>query len=149
MKLRHLLLIAGLATLGLAPTAAAQTESFLVYVEPSLKARYSLSPSDHLLMFTMPVQIPGANLPPGAYIFRFITPSTLQVLSATNPKVYAVFFTIRAEGYGDEHRERIRFDLAGGDNPPRMVGWYLPGSVGYEFLYPKPKRIPMQEAIER
>lgn len=113
MTSHHVLLIGGLAMFGSSWPAGAQTESppetFLLYVAPTLKTHYSLSPSDHVLMFSMPVQIPGANLPPGPYIFRFVTPSTLQVMSATQPKVYATFFT----------------------------------------LYPKPKRVPIEQTTER
>jgi hypothetical protein len=68
----------------------------------------------------------------------------VQVQSVTRTKVYATFFTIPSYGTGDEGRERIEFALGGEDSPPRIVGWYLPWSAGHQFLYPKPKRKPVE-----
>ena len=72
----------------------------------------------------------------------------MRVESVTRSKVYATFFTIPSYGTGDESRERIKFDLTGEDGPPRIVAWYLPWSTGHEFLYPKPKRKPVERERE-
>jgi hypothetical protein len=125
--------------------ATAQTETssrtLLVYVAPTLKGS-ALSPGEHVLSFNIPVEIPGARLPAGPYIFRVLGPRIVQVQSVTRTKVYATFFTIPASGSGDESRERIKFELIEEDAPPRIVAWYLPWSEGHQFLYPKPKRKP-------
>jgi hypothetical protein len=122
--------------------------SFLVYVTP-VSENFSLSPSERVLIFRIPVQIPGARLPPGPYIFRLLTPSIVQVMDATRSTIYSTFFTLSDSGDGDTSRERIRFEQGAEDDLPRIVGWYLPDGIGYEFLYPTPKRKPVERPIER
>ena len=140
MTLKSVLLVVTLAIVGLSQGATAQTETFLVYVAPTLKHPAMLSASEHVLSFSTPVEIPRAYLPAGPYIFRFLGPSIVQVQSVTRSKVYATFFTIPTSGLGDTSRERIKFELTGEGRPPRIAAWYLPWSTGHEFLYPKPKR---------
>jgi hypothetical protein len=142
MNLLRFLLCGSLVIVGSTVPLAAQTESsrsLLIYVSPTAE-KVNLSASEHLLVFHMPVQIPGASLPPGPYIFRLVAPSVVQVINATRSTIYSTFMTLSASGEGDTSRERIRFEQMEMDDAPRIVGWYLPGGVGYEFVYPKPKR---------
>jgi hypothetical protein len=147
MKLLGAVLVVAFAFVGLSRVAAAQTEasSLLVYVAPTLK-HSSLSPGEHVLSFSMPVEIPGARLPPGAYIFRLLGHRIVQVQNVTRSKSYATFFTIPVDGTGDESRERIKFELPDDGGPPRIAAWYLPWSTGYEFVYEKSKR---KEPVEQ
>jgi hypothetical protein len=147
MKLINVPLIVTLAFLWLSSPATAQTETFLVYVSQTLK-HSALSPGEHVLSFSTPVEIPGARLPAGPYIFRLLGERIVQVQSVTRSKVYATFFTIPSYGTGDESRERIKFALTSEDGLPRIVAWYLPWSTGHEFLYPKPKRKPVERERE-
>jgi hypothetical protein len=151
MKLNGAVLVVALACAALTPPATAQTdrssETFLVYVAQTLK-HPGLSPGEHVLSFSTPFEIPGARLPAGPYIFRFVGERLLQVQSVTRSKVYATFFTIPSYGTGDESRERIKFAVNGEDSLPRIVAWYLPWSTGHEFLYPKPKRKPVERERE-
>ena len=147
MKLNGAVLVVALAFAGLTRGATAQTETFLVYVSQTLK-HPGLSPGEHVLSFSTPIEIPGARLPAGPYIFRLVGERLVQVQSVTRSKVYATFFTIPSYGTGDESRERIKFALTGEDGPPRIVAWYLPWSTGHEFLYPKPKRKPVERERE-
>src|SRR5262245_49421293 len=77
----RLLMIGVLAIFGSTSPIVAQPEptagSFLVYVTQATQ-RVNLSPSEHLLVFPIAVQIPGASLPPGPYIFRLVTPSLVH-----------------------------------------------------------------------
>jgi hypothetical protein len=156
MKLNGAILIVALAFTGLTQATTAQTETsqtdtssrtFLVYVSQTLK-HGGLSPGEHVLSFSTPIEIPGARLPAGPYIFRLLGERLVQVQSVTRSKVYATFFTIPSYGTGDESRERIKFELTGEDGLPRIVAWYLPWSTGHEFLYPKPKRKPVERERE-
>jgi len=70
-------------------------------------------------------------------------------MSATRSKVYATFFALNDSGDGDSTRERIKFAQNREDGIFRIIGWYLPGGTGYEFVYPKPKRKPAERGIER
>jgi hypothetical protein len=145
-------MIGGLAIFGSTRGVVAQPEapsgSFLVYVTQASQS-VNLSPGEHLLVFPIAVQIPGASLPPGPYIFRLVTPSLVQVVSATRSMVYATFFALNDSGDGDTRRERIKFAQNPEDDLPRIVGWYLPGGTGFEFVYPKPKRKPAERVRER
>jgi hypothetical protein len=142
VKLNGTILVVALAYTVFSRGATAQTDTsrtFLVYVAQTLKGA-ALSPGEHVLSFNIPVEIPGAHLPAGPYIFRVLGPRIVQVQSVTRSKVYATFFTIPASGTGDESRERIKFELTGEGAPPRIVAWYLPWSDGHQFLYSKSKR---------
>ena len=148
MKLNRVVLVVTLAFVALSRAAAAQTapssRALLLYVAPTLK--YSaLSSTEHILSFSVPVEIPGALLPAGAYIFRLMEPRIVQVQNVTRSKSYATFFTIPTDGTGDESRERIKFELPDDDGPLRIVAWYLPWSTGHEFVYSQSKR---KEQIE-
>jgi hypothetical protein len=152
MKLTGAVLAVAFAVAGLSRAATAQTETsshtFLVYAAPTLK-HPGLSPSENVLSFSVPVEIPGARLPAGVYIFRLLGPSIVQVQSITRSRVYATFLTIPASEVGDTRRERIKFEVSDEDRPPRIVAWYQPGSTGHEFLYPKSKREAAIEPEER
>ena len=145
-------MIGGLAIFGSTRPVVAEPEpppgSFLVYVTQATQS-VNLSPSEHLLIFPITVQIPGAALPPGPYIFRLVTPSLVQVMSATRSMVYATFFALNDSGDGDTNRERIKFSQNPEDDLPRIVGWYLSGGTGYEFVYPQPKRKPPERERAR
>ena len=143
MKSRYALVLAVLASVASWPALAQNGSSprtLLIYVAPMVNEHYSLSPSEHVLKFEIPVQIPGVALPAGPFIFRLLASSVVQVMSANRSKVYATLLTIPATGNGDTNRERVEFELNPEDDLPRIRGWYLPGSTGHEFLYPKPKR---------
>jgi hypothetical protein len=148
----QVVVITSLAVFGWSRSVVAQTESprrtILVYVT-ALDSHVSLSPSEHLLVFQNPIEIPGAVLPAGAYIFRLPTPSIVQVISANRFKVYASFMTIADQGIGDTGRERVKFELDQESERPRMVGWYLADGTGHEFLYPKKKEGRVDREIER
>ena len=152
MQITALLIIGGLAILGSARPVVAEPEpppgSFLVYVSQASQS-VNLGPSEHLLIFPIAVQIPGASLQPGPYIFRLVTPSLVQVMSATRSMVYATFFALNDSGDGDTNRERIKFAQNPEDDLPRIVGWYFSGGTGLEFVYPKPKRKPAERVRER
>jgi len=102
-------------------------------------------------MFDQPVQIPGARLSAGPYIFSLVAPSLLRVTDVTRERVYATFFVIPVSGrdYTDNGLERIKFQQLPEDSPPRIVAWYTSGGTGYEFHYEKPKRRSPDRRIER
>jgi len=152
VKFHHALLIALVAVVASSARAHAQAElegqEFVAYVVPKLSGG-GLQANEHLLQFDKAVQIPNVRLAAGAYIFRVIGPSLLQVTDPTRARIYATFFVIpvyrRAD---DDGRERIKF-LQTFDDAPRMVEWDIPGQTGYEFTYPKPKKPSVDRRSER
>lgn len=148
MKLVLAFLISALAVISLPRPVLAQGEfeprEFTVDVHPNLKFP-GLSASERVLMFDRPVQIPGARLSAGPYIFRMIAPSLLQVADTSRQKIYATFFVIptyRRDGT-DNGLDRIKFQDSGEDESLRIVAWYTADGNGYEFPYQKPKRKPL------
>jgi hypothetical protein len=145
VKWTHALLIAALFVVSSPGPLAAQAEweprEFTVDVAPTLKFP-NLSAAERVLMFDRPVQIPGARLSAGPYIFRMVAPSLLQVADTSRQKIYATFFVIpayRREG-NDSGMDRIKFQDTGEDESLRIVAWYTADGNGYEFPYKKEKR---------
>lgn len=128
--------------------AELEGQEFIAYVVPKLSGG-GLQANEHLLVFDKAIQIPNVRLSAGAYIFRLMGPSLLQVTDPTRARIYATFFVIpvyrRAD---DDGRERIKF-LQTFDDAPRMVEWDIPGQTGYEFTYPKPKKPSVDRRSER
>jgi len=112
---------------------------FLVNVN-QVAMQASLGPDEHLLTFHNPIEVPGATLVAGTYLFRRVGPSVLQIVAPDRSHVYTAFMTLRADGDGDTTKERIKLQQFGEDGPLRILAWYPAYSVGYEFIYPKPKR---------
>ena len=58
------------------------------------------SPSEYVMNFSAPVQVPGRTLPSGSYLFRFPSGSSkvIQVLKADRSNEYAMFQARRATG---------------------------------------------------
>lgn len=139
MKSFAMLFVVFIAFVGLVRPANAQTQGFEVNVTVlGHTGAVAGSSSDHFLAFSAPVEVPGVGLAPGAYIFRFIAPSVIQVLSENRSMVYAMFFVIptwRSEVTNDYAvtLRRIRNDA-----PARIATLFPPdASTGYELTYPK------------
>jgi hypothetical protein len=145
VKLLHALLIGALIVVFLPRPVLAQDEfesrEFLVDVHPNLRIP-GLSAGERVLMFDRPVQIPGARLSAGPYIFRMVSPGLLQVADTSRQKIYATFFVIPTyrNDRNDSGLDRIKFQNTGEDESLRIVAWYTPDGNGYEFPYQKPKR---------
>jgi hypothetical protein len=150
----HALLIGALAVVSSPKPVVAQAEGeareFVVSVVPNLPPS-GLSASERVLKFDRPVQIPGARLSAGPYIFNMVAPSLLRVTDVTRERVYATFFVIPVSGreYNDNGMERIKFQQLPEDSPPRIVAWYTSAGTGYEFRYEKPKRRSADKRFER
>jgi hypothetical protein len=99
------------------------------------------------LTFSGTVQVPGATLPKGTYVFRIADPDTQrvwQVLDKSQRHVLAQFFYVRTgdrtvEEMNAAHgRPVVRFhETASGDAPAIRIVYYPTDYAGAEFLYPK------------
>jgi hypothetical protein len=128
-----------MAFVGLAQPANAQTQGFEVQVTVTgHTGDVAGSSSEHFLTFSAPVGVPGVGLAPGMYIFRFIAPSVIQVLSEDRSIAYAMFFVTPAwrSEVTDDYAVSLR--RVHSDAPARIATLFLPGaSTGYELTYPK------------
>ena len=114
--------------------------AFLVLVAV---ATVGAQPLDKRTYFTFsgPVTIPGATLPAGKYVFRFVDVSSqnvVQVLSGDGLTSYALFMTHRAQRSSVPSDPEVRFMETATGTPPAIQTWWYPGqSTGWEFIYPK------------
>jgi len=144
MRSLHAVLIAALAVVSSSVPTVAQSEwearEFLVDVRPNLRFP-GLSAGERVLMFDRPVQIPGARLSAGPYIFRMVAPQLLQVADTSRQKIYATFFVIPIyrRDRNDNGLDQIKFQDAG-DDELRIIALYSTDGSGYEFPYKKEKR---------
>src|SRR6516225_8105573 len=132
----HALLIGALPFVFLPRPVLAQdefeTHEFMVDVHPNLRFP-GLSAGERVLMFDRPVQIPGARLSAGPYIFRMVTPGLLQVADTMRQRIYATFFVIPIywNDRADSGLDRIKFQANEEDESLRIVAWYTADGNGY------------------
>ena len=96
------------------------------------------------LTFSGPVEIPGAGLPAGTYIFKLADPTVgrgvVQFLSTDRKTVYATFFALPDSRLSpsDETIVTCHEVPAGAPQAIKIKTWFYPGeSTGFEFVYPK------------
>jgi hypothetical protein len=99
------------------------------------------------LTFSGPVQVPGATLPTGTYVFRIANPdvqTVWQVLDANERHVLASFFFVRTgdrtiqEQHHAHGKPVVRFhETPRGVAPPMKVLYYPTDPAGHVFLYPR------------
>ena len=100
-----------------------------------------------IFTFSRAVQVPGATLPAGKYVFRVANPASpniLTVLDATERHVLGQFFFIssRDRTIGQQNRADgkpvLEFYETEAGTPPAIRVFYYPTDVaGREFIYPK------------
>jgi LPXTG-motif cell wall-anchored protein len=118
---------------------AALGAAFLVATVATVGAQ----PLDKRTYFTFsgPVTIPGATLPAGKYVFRFVdvhNQNVMQVLSGDGQRSYALFLTLRAQRSDTPNDPEVRFMETAQGTPPAIHTWWYPGQrTGWEFVYPK------------
>jgi hypothetical protein len=139
MKSLWIVVVAFVALVALPRSANAQTQPFeLTVTVTGHVGEMSGTPADHLMTFSAPVQIPGVALAPGAYVFRFVAPSVVQVLNSDRSEVYAMFHTTPASRDETSDRYGVTFQRLRDDAPLRIVAWFLPDrSIGFEPVYSK------------
>ena len=138
MKLFGTSLMVMLAMLTFPWSADSQTKTSSLTFDVNVAARPTRvagSLSDHVLTFNVPIEVPGASLPAGTYIFRSLTRSVIQVVSADRRTIYAAFQT--TPSYRTTAREIVTFAAGGDTEALRIIGWYPPDSTGWEPIYPR------------
>jgi hypothetical protein len=136
-KLSRLLLYVGCAVTLVASTASAQ-----------IAGTY-----DKKVYFTFsgPVEIPGATLPPGKYLFHLSDPDSsrqvLQVQSADGKKTYAQFFSSPVQRPTPSDDPEVRFmETAAGTPPAISTLWYGGERTGRELIYPREQALRIAKA---
>jgi len=92
--------------------------------------------------FAGPVEIPGATLPAGKYLFHLADPDSgrqvLQVQSADGKKVFGMFFSLPAQRPSPPNDAEVRF-LEAASGSPAVIStlWYAGERTGRELIYPR------------
>jgi len=110
----------------------------------------ALAPSAHadtwdkktILTFSGPVQIPGATLPAGSYVFKLAdipgNRHVVQVFDKDEKKIYTTMLAIPNERLEPTDNPVVLFSERASGSPQAIKVWFYPGNrVGNEFVYPK------------
>jgi hypothetical protein len=110
----------------------------------------ALAPSAHadewdkktILTFSGPVQIPGATLPAGSYVFKLAdipgNRHVVQVFDKDEKKIYTTMLAIPNERLEPSDNPVVLFSERASGSPQAIKVWFYPGNrVGNEFVYPK------------
>jgi hypothetical protein len=95
-----------------------------------------------ILTFSEPVEVPGAVLPAGKYVFKLMdSQSNRHIVEITNPRgnhVVATVLAISNERLRPTGKTRVTFWETTSGQPKPMRAWFYPGNnIGQEFAYPK------------
>lgn len=106
------------------------------------------------LTFSGPVQIPGATLPAGTYLFKLADPDlsrhVVMVASKDGTKVYGMFLTIPTDRLEPPSENVVMFAETPAGAPQAIQAWWYPGDqTGDEFVYPKNQAMRLARANHR
>jgi len=104
--------------------------------------------------FSGPVEIPGATLPAGKYLFHLADPDSgrqvLQVQSADGKKVYGMFFSMPAQRPTAPDEPEVRFmETAAGAPAAISTLWYAGERTGRELIYPREQAMRIAKATSQ
>jgi hypothetical protein len=105
--------------------------------------------------FNQPVEVPGATLPPGTYIFRIMDSTSnrfvmeISAKDSTN-KRYGHFLTINARRPKPSEEAELRFLETPAGQPAAVKTWWYPGEYsGREFIYPREQAMKLAKATNQ
>ena len=107
-----------------------------------------------ILTFSGPVQIPGATLPAGTYVFKLADLSgnrhVVQVFDKDQKKIFGTMMAIPRQRINPSDKPVVLFSERPAGSPQAIRVWYYPGeTVGNEFVYPKSQAIAIAKATHQ
>jgi hypothetical protein len=95
-----------------------------------------------ILTFSGPVQIPGATLPAGSYVFKLAdipgNRHVVQVFDKDEKKLYTTMLAVPNERLEPSDEPVVLFAERSSGSPQAVKVWFYPGDrIGNEFVYPK------------
>ena len=104
-----------------------------------------------ILTFSGPVQIPGATLPAGAYVFKLAdipgNRHVVQVFSKDEKKIFATMLAVPNQRMEPSDKPIVLFSERASGSPQAVKVWYYPGeTIGNEFVYPKSQAMRIAKA---
>src|SRR5213080_1576461 len=99
-----------------------------------------------ILTFSGPVQIPGATLPAGSYVFKLADLSgnrhVVQVFDKSETKIFSTLMAIPNDRLEPADEPLVLFSERPAGSPQAVKVWFYPGErIGNEFVYPKTQAI--------
>jgi hypothetical protein len=94
-----------------------------------------------VVTFSDSVEVPGAILPPGTYVFKLVgLPSNrnvVQIMNVDEDFVFATVIAVPIEHSKPTDHTLLRFSERPADSPVALHTWFYPGEMtGLEFIYP-------------
>ena len=108
---------------------------------------------DKLTYFTFsgPVQVPGATLPAGTYMFKIADGASnrhvVQIFSKDGKKLFRTLLAIPDERLKPSETPIVMFAERAAGTPQAVKAWLYPGrTIGDEFVYPRQQAIAIARA---
>ena len=104
-----------------------------------------------ILTFSGPVQIPGATLPAGRYVFKLAdipgNRHVVQVFDKDEHKIFATMLAVPNQRLDPSDKPIVLFSERATGSPQAVKVWYYPGeTIGNEFVYPKSQAMKIAKA---
>jgi len=104
-----------------------------------------------ILTFSGPVQLPGATLPAGSYVFKLADLNgnrhVVQVFDKDEKKIFATLMAIPNDRLEPADEPLILFSERAAGSPQAVKVWFYPGErIGNEFVYPKSQALAIAKA---
>ena len=106
------------------------------------------------LTFNEPVQVPGAMLPEGTYVFKLADSegdrTIVQIFNENQTKLITTILAIPDYRTKSPSKTIITFDERPSGQPEALRAWFYPGdNFGVEFVYPKQKATELAKANQQ
>ena len=107
-----------------------------------------------ILTFSGPVQVPGATLPAGSYVFKLAdipgNRHVVQVFDKDEKKIYTTILAIPNDRLDPTDDPVVLFAERASGVPQAIKVWYYPGDrIGDEFVYPKSQAMKIAKATHQ
>jgi len=107
-----------------------------------------------ILTFSGAVQVPGATLPAGSYVFKLAdipgNRHVVQVFDKDEHKIFTTILAIPNDRLDPTDKPVILFSERASGSPQAVKVWYYPGDrIGDEFVYPKSQAMTIAKATHQ
>src|SRR6266536_6428912 len=104
-----------------------------------------------ILTVSGPVQLPGATLPAGSYVFKLADLNgnrhVVQVFDKDEKKIFATLMAIPNDRLEPADEPLVLFSERAAGSPQAVKVWFYPGErIGNEFVYPKSQAMAIAKA---
>src|SRR6266550_2803248 len=106
------------------------------------------------LTFSAPVQVPGATLPAGTYMFKLAdlqgNRHVVQIFDKEGTKLYTTILAIPDQRLEPSDKPVVLFSETPAGTPAAIRAWFYPGdTIGDEFVYPRSEAMRIAQATHK